>query len=130
MGNRQGYPSIESLKYLSELFHVSIDELVSHEDIANKAAFDKKASQKYYIASIACWIFTVGCALAAYLTGNQYWGIGCGAGIVGYIFFASIFSYKRRRIKAGKELRSFIAIRVVILLVLLAITAGFFFKIG
>ena len=37
-----GYPSIDSLKAISNLFSISIDELISDADIENKKMLDEK----------------------------------------------------------------------------------------
>ena len=42
----KGYPSIDSLKQLSNLFHISIDELISDTDIENKRLLDEAQSRK------------------------------------------------------------------------------------
>ena len=39
-----GYPSIESLKMLAKLFNVTIDQLISDEDIKNKEDLELKNS--------------------------------------------------------------------------------------
>ena len=41
----KGYPSIDSLKQLSNLFGVSIDELISDADVENKRLLDDKKSK-------------------------------------------------------------------------------------
>ena len=40
----RGYPSIDSLKQLANLFDISIDALISNEDIENQKALEKKKS--------------------------------------------------------------------------------------
>ena len=49
----KGYPSIDSLKELSSLFKISIDELISDDDIQNKRLLDEAQSRKYYWCAMA-----------------------------------------------------------------------------
>lgn len=42
----KGYPSIDSLKYMSKLFSISIDELLSSEEILDIAEQDKQQKLK------------------------------------------------------------------------------------
>ena len=53
----RGFPSIESLKYLADLFSMSIDELISDEDIKNKVLIDKKTRENFtgYLRYF-CWL--------------------------------------------------------------------------
>ena len=44
--SRKGYPSIDSLKYMSKLFSISIDELLSSEEILDIAEQDKQQKLK------------------------------------------------------------------------------------
>ena len=53
-----GYPSIESLKLLSRLFSVTVDELISDEDIKIKEDLEFKRSKTNHIIAL------VGLALA------------------------------------------------------------------
>ena len=43
----RGYPSIESLKAISKFFHVSIDDLLSGEELISLAETDKKEDGKH-----------------------------------------------------------------------------------
>ena len=42
MGNRKGYPSLDTLKEISLLFDISIDELISDTDIGDKRRLDRQ----------------------------------------------------------------------------------------
>jgi len=48
----EGYPSIDSLKAISNLFNVSVDELISDADIENKKSLDVKAAKRSYFSGI------------------------------------------------------------------------------
>lgn len=47
-----GYPSIESLKLLANLFHTTIDELISEQDIQSKANLEEKGSKINHIIAL------------------------------------------------------------------------------
>ena len=47
-----GYPSLESLKLIADLFQMKIDELLSDDDIENKKLLDKKRSEKMYFFAV------------------------------------------------------------------------------
>ena len=48
----RGYPSIDSLKAISEFFHVTIDELIGGAEMVTLAEQDKKESGRKYTALI------------------------------------------------------------------------------
>ena len=49
----KGFPSIDSLKAISNLFNIKIDDLISDEDIENKKILDEKVAKScYYVAIV------------------------------------------------------------------------------
>lgn len=48
-----GYPSLDSLKIISDLFEVTIDELISDRDISNKKAIDLKRKREYILSIVS-----------------------------------------------------------------------------
>ena len=48
----KGYPCIDSLKSIADFFGVSVDELLSGEEIVTIAKADKKASESKYVSMI------------------------------------------------------------------------------
>lgn len=49
----KGYPSIDSLKLLSDLFHISMDELISDDDVESKRVLDDKRAREFYYIAVA-----------------------------------------------------------------------------
>ena len=49
----RGFPGIDSLKLISELFNVSIDELISDGDVDDKKRIDEQNARKMYYVAIA-----------------------------------------------------------------------------
>lgn len=124
----RGFPSIESLKYLADLFSMSIDELISDEDIKNKVLIDKKNSRKFYWISAVFLLATVVFAVAAYLTHNYVYSIFSVIGVAGYFIFAALCKYKNRSMKLSKSIVPFIISRIVIGVIVLAIAAYTIFQ--
>ena len=67
-----GYPSIDSLKAISNLFSISIDELISDADIENKKILDEKNARSMYFIAIAFLGLTVLFTLLAYFLKISY----------------------------------------------------------
>lgn len=98
----KGYPSIDSLKHISNLFEVSIDELVSDDDIENKKKIDKKNSRKFYWCAMACLaVATVG-AVVYYFAAIPYFNVVSIIGVLGYVVFAFLSKPKYKRIETRK----------------------------
>ena len=93
----KGYPSIDSLKQLSNLFEVSIDELISDSDMENKRLLDKAQTRKFYWCAISCLAITTVLAIIYYFTQVRYLYAGSILGVVGYIAFGLLSkpNYKR-----------------------------------
>ena len=100
----KGYPSIDSLKELSSLFKISIDELISDDDIQNKRLLDEAQSRKYYWCAIACLAVATVFAIVNYFTH-----------MIVYIAFGLLSqpNYKRRAARRTIIIR-FIISRLVI----------------
>ena len=93
----KGYPSIDSLKQLSNLFEVSIDELISDSDMENKRLLDKAQNRKFYWCAIFCLAITTVFTIIYYFTQVSYLYAGSILGVVGYIVFGLLSkpNYKR-----------------------------------
>ena len=105
----KGYPSIDSLKQLSNLFHISIDELISDTDIENKRLLDEAQSRKFYWFAIACLAVATVSAVINYFTKIPYLNIISFSGVVGYIALIAIQAQvqKNSRKKNGDPVCAF-----------------------
>ena len=113
----KGYPGIDSLKQISTLFGISIDELISDSDIENKRVLEEKYARRVYFCALALFVLTVLFALLAYFLKNQYYNIGSCIAIIGFVFCA-LFSkpkYKRKALMKNKV--SFILSRILIFVI-------------
>ena len=115
----RGYPSIDSLKQLSNLFHITIDELISDDDIENKKLLDEKNARKMYFIAVAFLGCTVLFTLLAYFLKLPYLNIFSACGAVLCVVFS--FLSKRKQVRKGIVPR-IIARIVVFIIVLGAIT--------
>lgn len=68
----QGYPSIESLKLLAKLFNISIDELISDEDVEVKINQEKQKDKTSGIIGWVCLAVSVILSGVAFGT-KVYW---------------------------------------------------------
>ena len=92
--NGKGYPNIESLRQISRLFHVTVDELI-------------------------CLLVTMLSALGVFLGGLPL-GLLTALGTVGYVVFAFLSKPKYRRMQLKKYVWAYVLSRAVVLAIVLA----------
>jgi len=124
----KGYPSIDSLKQLSNLFHISIDELISDTDIENKRLLDEAKSRKFYWFAITCLAVATVSAVINYFTKIPYLNIISFSGVIGYIVLGLLSKPKYKRIAARKMVLPYVLSRLVILAVIIAVIAYAFIE--
>ena len=110
-----GYPAIDSLKMISELFGISIDELISDGDVENKRLLEKRISGRFYVAAVVCLSLSTLFSLLAYFLKNEYLTIGAGAAAVGYVICAYFTKPKYKRFAAKKLVVAYVVSRIVVL---------------
>jgi transcriptional regulator with XRE-family HTH domain len=99
-----GYPSIDSLKLISNLFNITIDELVSDEDIENKKTIEKNNYKTNNVVSIIGLSLTAILAILSLLIKNNFiTGIFTGLEILGvslYVAFTelALMYYKDKKL--------------------------------
>lgn len=116
-----GYPSIDSLKALSNLFGVSIDELISDADVENKKILDEKNARTMYFIAIAFLGLTVLFTLLSYFLKIPYFNLISVGGLIGYLVFGLLSKPKYKRLQARKIIVPYIVSRVVIFAVVLGV---------
>lgn len=117
----KGYPSIDSLKQLSDLFQISIDELISDADIENKRLLDEVRSRKFYWYAVACLAAATLCSVIYYFTQVPYLYIVSMTGAIGYIVLGILSKPKYKRFEAKKMIVPYVVSRLVILAVIIAV---------
>ena len=124
----KGWPGVDSLKLIADEFGVTIDSLVSDEDVQSKRETEDRLSLRLYFAAVACAIAAI--VAAAISMGGLFvlppmattvcrwiavWGM------VGYVMLSFAFSRASERMSKRRVLAS----RVVVILVVLVMTMGF-----
>lgn len=117
----KGLPSIDALKEISVLFNVSLDSLISDDDVKSKKLADERRAKIFYMIAIVFLLLTVGFTLAAYFAANKYFAIGSCLATAGYVAFALLSRPKYRRLEAKKVILPYIISRLVILAVMLGV---------
>lgn len=117
----KGYPGIDSLKAISSLFHISIDELISEADIENKQKQDNKNAKIMYCIAIAFLVITVLFTLLTYFLQIPYLGIISMVGMIAYLVFALLSKPKYKRIEARKIIVPYVIARIVIFTIVIGV---------
>lgn len=129
MVERQGVPSIDSLKQISNLFGVSIDELIADSDIENKKMLDEAQSRKFYWWAIACLAVTTVSAIVFYFTELPYLNVLSILGMVGYIVLGVLSKPKYKRMAQRRMIVvPFIISRLVIAIIIIVVIVSAFFR--
>ncbi len=116
----KGFPAIDSLKLISDLFKISIDELISDGDVENKRLLEEKVSKRFYIAAVICLAISTACSLLAYFL-NKYLLIAAGIAALGYIVFGMLTKPKYKRIKTKRLVAAYVVSRIAVLAFVTAI---------
>ena len=125
----RGYPSIESLKQLSNLFSISIDELISDADVENKHLLDKAQSRKYYWCAVVCLVVATVSTVIYYFTQLPHINILSIVGVIAYIVFGLLSKPKYKRVESRKNLIiPFIISRLVLAAIIIAVIAHAFIQ--
>lgn len=130
----RSYPSIDSLKAIQRLFEVSIDDLISDEDVQGSLLARQRESRKYYWCAIGCFALALVVCLVSVLVYNAgfiAWviplrvvAIIC---VAGYIAFAMVSKMKYQpKQQASITWGKYWASRLVLLLIVAAVIVGFF----
>ncbi len=120
----RGFPGIDSLKEISRLFGVTIDELISDEDVAVKRKREGELAKFFYILSVVCVGVAAVFALLAYLLRQPYFNIGGILGVAGYVACALIYAHYKRRDALKKAVAPYIISRLAVLAVVIAVMVG------
>lgn len=126
----KGFPDIDNLKLISNLFGITIDDLISDSDIESKRILDEKRARKMYYVAIAFVALATLCSLLAYFLKLPYLNIAATLAAVGYTVFAFLSKPKYKRLSAKKILLPYIISRLVVLLVVIVIIVTTIIQLG
>lgn len=116
-----GYPGMDSLKMLSKVFDISIDELISDEDVENSRLLEKKTARKMYFLAAACLIVSAASVIMTHFFNNRLLSILSTAGLIGYVIFGILTKPKYKRLEARRLIVTYLISRVVIMTVVIAV---------
>ena len=118
----RGYPGVDSLKLIAQTFGVSIDELISEDDVQAKRMLDAKKSKVLYCAAVAMLLGAFVFAALVYALGQPLWYIGAAVCVLGYMAFAFSAKDEYARIagRAGYDLKRRLA-RIFAIVLIIAI---------
>ncbi len=122
----KGYPSIDSLKELSNLFGISIDELISDDDIQSKRLLDEAKSRKFYFSAIVFLGVATVSALISYFMKLPYLKFVSAVGVIEYLVMAYFAKPKYKRLDARKVIVPYIISRLIILAVIIIVMVSAF----
>lgn len=124
----RSYPSIDSLKAIQKEFDVSIDNLISEEDVEGSLIARQKDSRKLYWAAISCFAIAVlfsALSVVLYTNDQLPWVVpmrvvAC-IGVIGYFVFAMASKARYQpQPKAKASWQKYLASRIVVLLIVIA----------
>ena len=118
----RGYPGVDSLKLIAQTFGVSIDELISEDDVQAKRMLDTKKSKALYCAAVAMLTGAFVFAALVYALDQPLWYIGAAVCVLGYMAFAFSAKDEYARIagRAGYDLKRRLA-RIFAIVLIIAI---------
>lgn len=120
----KGYPSIDSLRELSNLFGVSIDALIADDDVENQRLLDEARSRKCYYLAILCLAVTTAATLVSFFASLPHLAVLSLMGMSGYIVFGLLSKPRYKRLSAKKLIVPYVISRLVILSLVIAVMAA------
>ncbi len=115
-----GYPSLETLKQIAEMFNTSIDSLLTNQDMQNKKMLEKKQALKYYWFAFAFYLVALIIVLISLWFKTKYLFVPILICVVPYIIFALIFKLSNAY---EKHTKIFICVRFLFIAILIAVAS-------
>ena len=112
---KNGYPSIDSLKLIANLFDVTLDELISDDDVESKRKIDDKRAKIAYAFAVAFLIATIAFAFAAYFSGYTLLCIGSFVCAAGYVIAAFLSKPRYKRFQSKNRLAYDIISKIIVI---------------
>lgn len=125
----KGYPSLDSLKILSDLFGVTIDQLLSDEELKVTKLADEKQAKLFYVLAVICIAVTVAFAFAAYFTKLPLLLTGGLVSVAGYLLCAFYTTPKYKRAQRYRQNpAAYIVSRLAVALILATVVISQLFQ--
>ena len=125
--NDRGFPGIDSLKQISALFGVSLDDLISDDDVKNGRLLDEKRAKAFRIPAAVCLALAFALAfLTAYV--SVWCSIPCVLAAGGFIVCALLSKPAYKRKAARENAATYVVSRVAIAAVFLIAAVTLFIE--
>lgn len=118
--NDKGYPGIDSLKLLSQVYGVSIDDLISEEDVASAQSAKRRRTRIFYWCAVACLALAAAFALATALSSVPWLCIPSVAAALGYVAFGLLSKPALSGLTRADRVRHIVS-RVAAVIIVLAV---------
>lgn len=117
--NGKGYPAIDSLKLLSSVYGVSLDELISDDDVIAAQNAKKRRSRIFYWCAVACLIAAALFAVTGAAVKVVWLFIPSAIAVVGYVTFGFLTNRRVSGMSRAEFVR-FIVCRAIVLAIVVA----------
>ncbi len=118
--NDRGYPGIDSLKLLAKFYGISLDELVSEEDVAAVRRDKERRSRAFYWCAAGCLAAAAAFTLAAGLAKIPWLFVPSAVFTLGYVAFAFASKPSLSGMPRARFVR-YIAARAVVLAIVVGV---------
>lgn len=113
----KGMPGIESLKELSRLFGVSLDELISDDDIENKKLSEDKTARRFYYISLAFFAAAAVLLMLSTVLKAELPSILAMVFVIGYVVCAIFAKPKYKREAQKGDLAAFLVPKILLFVI-------------
>lgn len=117
--NGKGYPAIDSLKLLSSVYGVSLDELISDDDVIAAQNAKKRRSRIFYWCAVACLIAAALFAVTGAAVKVVWLFIPSAIAVAGYVAFGFLANRSVSGMSRAEFVR-FIVCRAIVLAIVVA----------
>ncbi len=117
--NGKGYPAIDSLKLLSSVYGVSLDELISDDDVIAALNAKKRRSRIFYWCAVACLIAAALFAVTGAAVKVVWLFIPSAIAVAGYVTFGFLTNRRVSGMSRAEFVR-FIVCRAIVLAIVVA----------
>ncbi len=126
----RGFPNMESLKMLCKVFDISMDTLISDEELENRKILEDKKAKYCFWGAMAGFLLCVAFTIVSAITKIPYYMLGSFVGVIVYAIFAYYSTPKYKRVEAIKTNRAkFFIPKMIVVIVLLCALLGVAFEI-
>ena len=103
------------MQYLSNLFNVTLDELISDDDVESKRIIDDKRAKIAYAFAAAFLTATIAFSFAAYFSGYTLLCIGSFVCAAGYVIAAFLSKPRYKRFQSKNRLAYDIISKIIVI---------------